>query len=164
MIDNKVILITGGTGSFGKKFVEVALKKFNPKKLIIYSRDEQKQFQLQQRWKTKKSSIIRYFIGDVRDLPRLELAMMNVDIVIHAAALKHVPIAEYNPFEVIKTNILGAQNVIDASFKTCVSASQAFIVAVAELVPPVRVCSIVNVFKTPVSKRCFLTANDGVSV
>ena len=116
MINNKVILITGGTGSFGKKFVEVILKKFNPKKLIIYSRDEQKQFQLQQKLSGGKSSIIRYFIGDVRDLDRLKLAMLGVDIVIHAAALKHITIAEYNPFEAVKTNILGAQNVIDASF------------------------------------------------
>ena len=116
MINNKVILITGGTGSFGKKFVEVILKKFNPKKLIIYSRDEQKQFQLQQKLTGSKSSIIRYFIGDVRDLDRLKLAMLGVDIVIHAAALKHITIAEYNPFEAVKTNILGAQNVIDASF------------------------------------------------
>jgi len=116
MINNKVILITGGTGSFGKKFIENVLKKFKPKKLIIYSRDEQKQFQLQQKWKSNKSSIIRYFIGDVRDLDRLKLAMNDVNIVIHAAALKHIPIAEYNPFEVVKTNVLGAQNVIDASY------------------------------------------------
>jgi len=116
MINNKVILITGGTGSFGKKFVDVILQKFKPKKVIIYSRDEQKQFQLQQRWKEDKSSIIRYFIGDVRDIDRLKLAMQGVDIVIHAAALKHIPITEYNPFEAVKTNVLGAQNVIDASF------------------------------------------------
>ena len=106
MINNKVILITGGTGSFGKKFIENVLKKFRPKKLIIYSRDEQKQFQLQQKWKSNQSSIIRYFIGDVRDLDRLKLAMHGVNIVIHAAALKHIPIAEYNPFEVVKTNDL----------------------------------------------------------
>ncbi len=116
MINNKVILITGGTGSFGKKFVDKISKKYKPKKIIIYSRDEQKQFQLQQKWKENKFSNIRYFIGDVRDLERLKLAMQGVDIVIHAAALKHIPIAEYNPFEVVKTNVLGAQNVIDASF------------------------------------------------
>ena len=92
------------------------MKKFNPKKIIIYSRDEQKQFQLQQVLKPKKTTLIRFFVGDVRDLERLKLAMRGVDIVIHAAALKHIPIAEYNPFEVVKTNILGAQNVIDASF------------------------------------------------
>ena len=116
MLNNKVILITGGTGSFGKKFIDVVLKRFNPKKLIIYSRDEQKQFQLQQKLTGPKASIVRYFIGDVRDIDRLKLAMQDANIVIHAAALKHVPITEYNPFEAVKTNILGAQNVIDASF------------------------------------------------
>ena len=114
-LDNKNILITGGTGSFGKEFIETVLKKFKPKKLVIYSRDEQKQFQLQLKWKESDVSPIRYFIGDVRDLDRLKFAMQEVDIVIHAAALKHVPMAEYNPFEAVKTNILGAQNVIDAT-------------------------------------------------
>ena len=115
MLNNKNILVTGGTGSFGKKFIETVLKKFKPKKLIVYSRDEQKQFQLQLKWKESDVSPIRYFIGDVRDLDRLKFAMQGVDIVIHAAALKHVPMAEYNPFEAVKTNILGAQNVIDAT-------------------------------------------------
>ena len=115
MLNNKNILVTGGTGSFGKKFIETVLKKFKPKKLVIYSRDEQKQFQLQLKWKESDVSPIRYFIGDVRDLDRLKFAMQEVDIVIHAAALKHVPMAEYNPFEAVKTNILGAQNVIDAT-------------------------------------------------
>ena len=115
MFNNKIIFISGGTGSFGKKFIEVLLNKYKPKKVIIYSRDEQKQVLLQQKWNAKKFSVIRYFIGDVRDLDRLKLAMMEVDIVIHAAALKHVDKAEYNPFEVIKTNILGAQNIITAS-------------------------------------------------
>ena len=117
MLNNKTILITGGTGSFGKKFIEIALRKYRPKKLIIFSRDEQKQFHLQQTWKNKRSGSLRYFIGDVRDLARLSQAMHNVDIVIHAAALKHVEIAEYNPFEVVKTNILGAQNLIEASIR-----------------------------------------------
>ena len=115
MLNNKNILVTGGTGSFGKRFIETVLKKFKPKKLIVYSRDEQKQFQLQLKWKESDVSPIRYFIGDVRDLDRLKFAMQEVDIVIHAAALKHVPVAEYNPFEAVKTNILGAQNVIDAT-------------------------------------------------
>ena len=113
-LDNKIILITGGTGSFGRKFVETVFKKFKPKKVIIYSRDEQKHFQLQKKWKFKN---IRFFIGDVRDLNRLSHAMDGVDIVIHAAALKHVPMAEYNPFEAVKTNILGAQNIIEACMK-----------------------------------------------
>jgi len=115
MLNKKSILITGATGSFGKKFIELILKKHKPKKIIIYSRDELKQFQLQEKWKDSKSSPIRYFIGDVRDLDRLSMAMNQVDVVIHAAALKHVHISEYNPFEVVKTNILGAQNVISAA-------------------------------------------------
>tara|TARA_B100000686_G_C16775622_1_gene968260 strand:+ start:992 stop:2005 length:1014 start_codon:yes stop_codon:yes gene_type:complete len=115
MFNNKNILITGGTGSFGKKFIEIISKKYKPKKIIIYSRDELKQFEMQQKWPFRIKSPFRYFIGDVRDLERLKVAMEGVDIVIHAAALKQVPIGEYNPFEVIKTNIMGAQNVIDAS-------------------------------------------------
>ena len=118
MLRNKNILITGGTGSFGKKFVEEMLKIHKPKKLIIFSRDELKQYEMQKILSGNKSTAIRYFIGDVRDLNRLKFAMKDVNIVIHAAALKHVPIAEYNPFEVVKTNIIGAQNVIDASMST----------------------------------------------
>ncbi|UCN00493.1 UDP-N-acetylglucosamine 4,6-dehydratase (inverting) [Sulfurimonas sp. SWIR-19] len=111
MFNGKVIFITGGTGSFGKQFVRTILKRYQPKKIIIYSRDELKQFEMAQ---TFNASCMRYFIGDVRDLPRLEKAMNGVDFVVHAAALKHVPIAEYNPMECIKTNVMGAQNVIDA--------------------------------------------------
>lgn len=111
MLDNKNILITGGTGSFGKKFVKTVLERYRPRKLIIYSRDELKQYEMAQEFDEK---CMRYFIGDVRDKDRLIKAMNGVDIVIHAAALKHVPIAEYNPMECIKTNIMGAQNVIDA--------------------------------------------------
>ncbi len=118
MLRNKNILITGGTGSFGKKFVEEMLKIHKPKKLIIFSRDELKQYEMQKILSGNKSTAIRYFIGDVRDLNRLKFAMKDVNIVIHAAALKHVPIAEYNPFEVVKTNIIGAQNVIDASMSS----------------------------------------------
>lgn len=117
MFNNQNILVTGGTGSFGKKFIEIILNKYKPKKIIIYSRDEQKQFQLQQKWKDKHSKLLRYFIGDVRDLNRLSNAMNEVDVVIHAAALKHVSIGEYNPFEVVKTNILGAQNIIEACMR-----------------------------------------------
>ncbi len=111
MLNGKNILITGGTGSFGKAFVKTVLQKYRPNKIIIYSRDELKQFEMAQVYNDKS---MRYFIGDVRDLPRLQKAMKGVDIVVHAAALKHVPIAEYNPMECIKTNIMGAQNVIDA--------------------------------------------------
>ena len=116
-LNNKSILVTGATGSFGKKFIELALKKFKLKKLIVFSRDEQKQIQLQQNPKFS-SKVMRYFIGDVRDFDRLCTAMNGVDIVIHAAALKHVPVAEYNPFEVVKTNVLGSQNIIEACMRT----------------------------------------------
>ena len=114
-LKNKKIFVTGGTGSFGKKFIEVVLKNYDIKRLIIYSRDEQKQYFLQESLKKIKNySKLRFFIGDVRDLSRLTHAMNDIDIVVHAAALKHVPTGEYNPFEVVKTNVLGAQNVIDA--------------------------------------------------
>jgi UDP-N-acetylglucosamine 4,6-dehydratase (inverting) len=118
-MDGKTILITGGTGSFGKKFVETVLKKFTPHKIIIYSRDELKQFEMQQDSRFKKDGVLmRYFIGDVRDKERLIRAMAGVDYVVHAAALKQVPAAEYNPFEAVKTNIIGGQNVIDACFES----------------------------------------------
>ncbi len=110
---NKTILITGGTGSFGKSFVKTLLLNFDLKKLIIFSRDELKQSEMSNELMSYKNKL-RFFIGDVRDLPRIKLAMKNVDIAVHAAALKQVPAAEYNPFEVIKTNIIGTQNVIDA--------------------------------------------------
>jgi len=111
MLNGKNVLITGGTGSFGKQFVRTILKRYKPNKIIIYSRDELKQFEMAQKFNHK---CMRYFIGDVRDLPRLQKALVGVDYVVHAAALKHVPIAEYNPMECIKTNVMGAQNVIDA--------------------------------------------------
>ena len=112
MFDNKTILITGGTGSFGKKYVKTLLERYNPKKIIIFSRDELKQFEMQQEF---DQPCMRYFIGDVRDKDRLIRAMRGVNYVIHAAALKQVPAAEYNPMECIKTNINGAENVIDAA-------------------------------------------------
>ena len=117
---NKSFLITGGTGSFGKKFAQTVLENFKPKKIIIYSRDELKQFDMQndilfKKYNQNKNPKIRYFIGDIRDKDRLIMAMKgDIDIVIHAAALKQVPTAEYNPFEAVKTNIIGSQNVIDA--------------------------------------------------
>lgn len=113
MLNDKTILVTGGTGSFGKKFIETILDRYQPKKVIVYSRDELKQFEMQQIWPI--GNVMRYFIGDVRDYHRLKRAMTGVEIVIHAAALKQVPAAEYNPFEAVKTNIIGGQNVIDAS-------------------------------------------------
>jgi UDP-N-acetylglucosamine 4,6-dehydratase len=115
MLDNKSILITGGTGSFGKAFIQTVLERYGPKRVVVYSRDEFKQFEMQSADPFKKNNeIMRYFIGDVRDLPRLQMALEGIDIVIHAAALKQVPTAEYNPFEAVKTNVIGGQNVIDA--------------------------------------------------
>ena len=115
MLNNKSILITGGTGSFGNKFIETVFERFQPKKLIVYSRDELKQFEMQQKFPDNDFPSMRFFIGDVRDYYRLKMAMTGVDIVVHAAALKQVPAAEYNPFEAVKTNIIGGQNVIDAA-------------------------------------------------
>lgn len=117
MLNGKAILITGGTGSFGHHFVDYVLKNYKPAKIIIYSRDEYKQFLMQNEYKDH-DDILRFFIGDVRDGSRLRRAMNGVDYVIHAAALKQVPACEYNPNEAIKTNIAGAMNVIDASLDT----------------------------------------------
>lgn len=114
MFNNQTILVTGGTGSFGKKFVKILLAKYRPKKIIVYSRDELKQFEMQQVF---HDDCMRYFIGDVRDEARLRHAMYKADYVVHAAALKQVPAAEYNPMECIKTNVHGAQNVINAAIE-----------------------------------------------
>lgn len=115
MFNNSTILITGGTGSFGKKCTEFILKRYKPKKLIIFSRDELKQFEMSQMFSDREYPCIRYFIGDVRDKERMHRAFHGVDCVIHAAALKQVPAAEYNPFEAVKTNILGAENIINVA-------------------------------------------------
>ncbi|HKK13415.1 MAG TPA: UDP-N-acetylglucosamine 4,6-dehydratase (inverting) [Gammaproteobacteria bacterium] len=115
MLDGKVILVTGGTGSFGHKFTETVLERYSPKKLIIFSRDELKQYEMSQRFPEHHYRNIRYFVGDVRDRDRLYRAFDGVDIVVHAAALKQVPSCEYNPMEAVKTNVLGAANVIDAA-------------------------------------------------
>ncbi len=115
MLNNKSILITGGTGSFGKKFVEIVLKKFPKiKKLIIFSRDELKQHDMQLVYPEKNFPQLRFFLGDIRDKNRLSMALENVDYVVHAAALKQVPAAEYNPFEFIQTNVIGANNLIES--------------------------------------------------
>ena len=113
-MNNLTILLTGGTGSFGNKFVEMTLKKYNPKKIIIFSRDEMKQWHMAQKF---TDSRVRFFLGDIRDKDRLNRAADGVDIIIHAAALKIVPTAEYNPFETVKTNIIGAMNIIDVAIE-----------------------------------------------
>jgi UDP-N-acetylglucosamine 4,6-dehydratase (inverting) len=121
-LDSKAILVTGGTGSFGKQFIATVLERYSPTRVIVFSRDELKQYEMQQSEPfASHVDQMRYFIGDVRDEPRLRRALEGVDVVVHAAALKQVPAAEYNPFEAVKTNILGAQNVIDASIATGVS-------------------------------------------
>src|SRR5574343_1791373 len=112
MFNDASILVTGGTGSFGKHFIRTLLQRCRPRRLIVFSRDELKQFEMQQEF---NAPCMRYFLGDVRDRERLELAMRDVDYVVHAAALKHVPAAEYNPSECIKTNVGGAENVISAA-------------------------------------------------
>lgn len=115
MLNNKSILITGGTGSFGENFIKIILKKYKKiKRLVIFSRDEYKQYKLQQKFDLNKYKNLRFFLGDIRDRERIKTALSGIDIVIHAAALKHVPTAEYNPFEYINTNIVGAENLISA--------------------------------------------------
>lgn len=122
IIDDKSILVTGGSGSFGKKFIATVLERFNPARVVVFSRDELKQFEMQNSEPfSQHASVMRYFLGDVRDEARLRKAMEDVDIVIHAAALKQVPAAEYNPFEAVKTNIMGAENVVNAAIAQNVS-------------------------------------------
>lgn len=119
MLNNKSVLITGGTGSFGKAFVKTVLERYPAiNRLVVFSRDELKQFEMAQQFPVTHYKSLRYFIGDVRDKSRLHRALVGIDVVIHAAALNQVPIAEYNPFECIKTNILGAQNLIEACLDT----------------------------------------------
>jgi UDP-N-acetylglucosamine 4,6-dehydratase len=145
MLNDKVILLTGGTGSFGKAFIGSVLKKYKPRKLIVYSRDELKQFEMRRLYDQKAYPTIRYFIGDVRDRERLYRALDGVDVVIHAAALKQVPTAEYNPMEAIKTNVLGASNVIDAAIdrgvKTVVALSTDKAVNPVNLYGATKLCS-----------------------
>ena len=114
-LNDKSVLVTGGTGSFGKHFLKTAIAQYKPKRLIVFSRDELKQSEMAQEFPHEKYPFIRYFIGDVRDRDRLELALRDVDYIIHAAAMKQVPTAEYNPFECIRTNVFGAENVVSAA-------------------------------------------------
>ena len=155
MLDNKSILITGGTGSLGKELTKTILKKWpNIKKLVIYSRDEQKQFQMAQEFPESKYPAIRYFIGDVRDLERLKRAFNGIDYVIHAAAMKHVHIAEYNPDECVKTNIGGADNVI----KACFSSNVSKVVALSTD----KACAPINLYGATklTSDKLFIAANN----
>ncbi|MBI5164713.1 MAG: UDP-N-acetylglucosamine 4,6-dehydratase (inverting) [Magnetospirillum sp.] len=112
------ILVTGGTGSFGRAFLRHVCLNYKPERFVVFSRDEMKQYEMAQEFDPKKYPFLRYFIGDVRDVERLEMAMRGIDTVIHAAALKHVPVAEYNPFECIHTNVIGAENVVRAAIRT----------------------------------------------
>ncbi|MGC9953808.1 MAG: UDP-N-acetylglucosamine 4,6-dehydratase (inverting) [Rhizomicrobium sp.] len=116
-LNDKAVLVTGGTGSFGKHFVRTVINQYKPRRVIIFSRDELKQYEMQQLFPMDQHPFMRYFIGDVRDRDRLEMAMRDVDYVIHAAALKQVPTAEYNPFECIRTNVFGAENVVCAALR-----------------------------------------------
>jgi len=146
MLSEKSILITGGTGSFGKKFVETIFSRYpETERLVVYSRDELKQFEMEQDFPKKNFPQIRFFIGDVREKDRLRRALEGIDIVIHAAALKQVPTAEYNPFECIKTNVLGAQNVIeaclDAGVKKVVALSTDKAAAPINLYGATKLCS-----------------------
>lgn len=143
IFDNAVILVTGGTGSFGQKFITKILKDYNPKKIIVFSRDELKQFEMAQKFPNETR--LRFFIGDVRDETRLKRAFDGVDIVVHAAALKQVPVAEYNPIECIKTNIHGAENIIntaiDAGIKKVIALSTDKAVNPINLYGATKLCS-----------------------
>jgi UDP-N-acetylglucosamine 4,6-dehydratase (inverting) len=155
MLNNKSILITGGTGSLGKALTNTILSRWpNIKRLVIYSRDEQKQFQMAQEYPEEKYSAIRYFIGDVRDLDRLKRAFTGIDYVIHAAAMKHVHIAEYNPDECIKTNIGGAENVI----KACLASNVSRVVALSTD----KACAPINLYGATklTSDKLFIAANN----
>jgi len=158
MFNNKVVLITGGTGSFGKNFVQTLLNKYKKiKKLIIFSRDEFKQYELKKVFPESKFKCIRYFLGDVRDLKRLNLAFKEVDYVVHAAALKQVDTAEYNPFEFVNTNIVGAQNVIEAALQNKVKK----VIALSTD----KACSPINLYGATklCSDKLFISSNNLVS-
>lgn len=155
MLNNKSILITGGTGSFGKAFVKIVLERYpEVKRLVIYSRDEQKQYHMAHEFPAGKYPMLRFFIGDVRDLSRLKTALKGIDTVIHAAAMKHVPIAEYNPMECIKTNIMGAENLINA----CLDSNVENVVALStdKAAAPINLYGATKL----VSDKLFIAANN----
>jgi UDP-N-acetylglucosamine 4,6-dehydratase/5-epimerase len=157
-LDGKVILVTGGTGSFGRRFVETVLSRYRPRKLVVYSRDELKQSEMQidlaERFGPEKMAAMRFFLGDVRDRERLSLAFRGVDIVIHAAALKQVPAAEYNPSECIHTNVLGAENVVRA----CLANRVAQVIALSTD----KACNPINLYGATklASDKTFVAANN----
>ena len=153
MLKDKNVLITGGTGSFGRQFIKIALEKLHPARLAVFSRDELKQFEMRQRLDDDR---LRWFIGDVRDLPRLRQAMDGVDVVIHAAALKQVPTAEYNPMECVKTNIHGAENVIQAALDRGVG--QVMALSTDKAANPVNLYGATKL----VSDKLFVAANNTV--
>jgi len=155
MLNNKSILITGGTGSLGQSLVQTILSKYpDVKRLVVYSRDEQKQFQMAHRFPTAKYKCMRYFIGDIRDYNRLKRALENIDYVIHTSAMKHVPIAEYNPMECVKTNVLGAENLINA----CLEADVKGVVALSTD----KACAPINLYGATklTSDKLFVAANN----
>ena len=156
MLNYKTILLTGGTGSFGQKFVEECLKSYKPKKIIIFSRDELKQYDMQKKFPGNKTTNIRYLIGDIRDSERLKMAIRNVDIVVHAAALKHVPVAEYNPFEAIKTNILGAQNLIEACLDVGSKVTRVIALSTDKAAAPINLYGTTKL----ASDKLFISANN----
>lgn len=152
LFDGKSVLITGGTGSFGCRYIESLLNRTSARRIVIFSRDEQKHFRLQQRFQNEKS--LRYFVGDVRDYDRLYMAMSDIDIVIHAAAMKHVPMAEYNPFECLKTNVHGAENVIRAA--TARGVKKVIALSTDKAANPINLYGASKL----VSDKCFVAANN----
>ena len=170
MLNDKTVLITGGTGSFGKKFVQIVLDHYSPKKLIIFSRDELKQFEMSQRWSQNQYPCLRYMLGDIRDKERLNRAFSGVDYIVHAAALKQVPAAEYNPEEFIKTNVIGGMNIIDAALcnnvKKVVTLSTDKACNPSNLYGATKLCSdklfaAANVYSSSASNPIFATVRYG---
>src|SRR5262245_34311586 len=153
MLDDRAILVTGGTGSFGKAFVREVLRRNRPRRLVVFSRDEQKQYDMAHRFPREEFPCLRYFIGDVRDVQRLKRAMDGIDFVVHAAAMKHVPIAEYNPFECIRTNIGGAENVINAAIECGVQ--RVLALSTDKAANPINLYGATKL----ASDKCFVAAN-----
>ena len=154
MLNDKVVLITGGTGSFGQKLTETLLDRYRLKRLIIFSRDEQKHFRMGQKFPDSKYQCIRYFIGDIRDKSRLELAFRDVDYIVHAAAMKHVPLSEYNPIECVRTNILGAQNLIEVA--TAVGVKKVIALSTDKACNPINLYGATKL----ASDKLFISANN----